>query len=218
MHFQEVNFVKKLFLFVLVFAILLSGCEKAPEVIEPTEEPTEIESDETEEISEEFVEEIVLNFGAEKLEDGTFISGKTRGFLFENIFEDGSKLETKYYFYWVTKIFIQRYNGDLTQFESPHGFGYSFPSEEFEGIIGTYFGTTPEKLREDGLFYCDEHGAYCSPSAGIGFGDQYDVEILSYIKNDKELSIRLSVGNNTTCLKVLLAENGDYRFLSYLRE
>ena len=54
--------------------------------------------------------------------------------LFENIFEDGSKLETKYYFYWVTKIFIQRYNGDLTQFESPHGFGYSFPSEEFEEI------------------------------------------------------------------------------------
>ena len=211
--------MKKLFALVLIFALLLSACGKTeePVVVEPNEEPSEIENSETEEISEEFVEEIILNFGAVKKEDGTFISDKTRGFLFENIFEDASQLETKYYFFWATEKFMQNYNGDLAQFESPHGIGYSFPAEEFEEIIGTYFDAAPEKLREDGIFYCSEHNAYCSPGA-TGFGAQYDIEILSYTKNDKELSIRLLVGNNVNCLKVLLTENGGYRFLSYLPE
>ena len=210
--------MKKLFAFILVFALLLSGCGKVPEVVEPTEEPTEIENEGNEEITEEFIEEIILNFGAVKNADGTFISDKTGGFLYEQVFEDASQLETKYYFYWATEKFSEIYNGDLTQFESPHGIGYSFPAEEFEEIIGTYFGATPKKLREDGLFYCSEHGAYCSPSAGIGFGGQYDIEILSHTKNESELSIRLSVANNILCLKVLLTENGGYRFLSYLSE
>ena len=209
--------MKKILIILLALAICFSGCWNV-EIVDPREETVSLEKEpETEEISEEFVEEVILNFGAVKKEDGTFISDKTSGFLFENIFEDASQLETKYYFFWATEKFTQKYNGDLTQFESPHGIGYSFPAEEFEEIIGTYFGTTPEKLREDGIFYCSEHDAYCSPGA-TGFGAQYDVEILSHTKNGNELSIRLSVENNILCLKVLLTENGGYRFLSYLSE
>ena len=209
--------MKKILIILLALAICFSGCWNV-EIVDPREETVSLEKEpETEEISEEFVEKIILDFGAVKKEDGTFISDKTSGFLFENIFEDASQLETKYYFFWATEKFTQKYNGDLTQFESPHGIGYSFPAEEFEEIIGTYFGTTPEKLREDGIFYCSEHDAYCSPGA-TGFGAQYDVEILSHTKNGNELSIRLSVENNILCLKVLLTENGGYRFLSYLSE
>lgn len=209
--------MKKVFIIFLALAIFLSGCWNV-EIVDPREETVSLEKEpETEEISKDFIEKIILDFGAVKNEDGTFISDKTSGFLFENIFEDASQLETKYYFFWATEKFTQKYNGDLTQFESPHGIGYSFPAEEFEEIIGTYFGTTPEKLREDGIFYCSEHDAYCSPGA-TGFGAQYDVEILSHTKNGNELSIRLSVENNILCLKVLLTENGGYRFLSYLSE
>ena len=210
--------MKKLFIILFALIICLSGCGWNIKIVDPREETVSLEKEpETEEISKDFIEKIILDFGAVKNEDGTFISDKTSGFLFENIFEDASQLETKYYFFWATEKFTQKYNGDLTQFESPHGIGYSFPAEEFEEIIGTYFGTTPEKLREDGIFYCSEHDAYCSPGA-TGFGAQYDVEILSHTKNDKELSIRLLVGNNVNCLKVLLTENGGYRFLSYLPE
>ena len=209
--------MKKILIILLALAICFSGCWNV-EIVDPREETVSLEKEpETEEISKDFIEKIILDFGAVKNEDGTFISDKTSGFLFENIFEDASQLETKYYFFWATEKFTQKYNGDLTQFESPHGIGYSFPAEEFEEIIGTYFGTTPEKLREDGIFYCSEHDAYCSPGA-TGFGAQYDVEILSHTKNGNELSIRLSVENNILCLKVLLTENGGYRFLSYLSE
>ncbi|MBQ8788054.1 MAG: hypothetical protein IJZ58_00865 [Oscillospiraceae bacterium] len=209
--------MKKILIILLALAICFSGCWNV-EIVDPREETVSLEKEpETEEISKDFIEKIILDFGAVKNEDGTFISDKTSGFLFENIFEDASQLETKYYFFWATEKFTQKYNGDLTQFESPHGIGYSFPAEEFEEIIETYFGTTPEKLREDGIFYCSEHDAYCSPGA-TGFGAQYDVEILSHTKNGNELSIRLSVENNILCLKVLLTENGGYRFLSYLSE
>ena len=50
-------------------------------------------------------------------------------------FEDGSKLETKYYFYWATRKFVEKYSDYSTRFASPHGIGYSFPAEEFEEII-----------------------------------------------------------------------------------
>ena len=108
--------MKKLFALVLVFALFLSACGKTEEpVVEPNEEPSEIKNSETEEISEEFVEEIILNLDAEKLGDGTFRTSKTGGFFFNTEFEDGSKLETKYYFYWATRKFVEKYRIVLQQ-------------------------------------------------------------------------------------------------------
>ena len=72
--------MKKLFALVLIFALLLSGCGKTEEhVVEPNEEPSEIENSETEEISEEFVEEIIINFGAEKLEEQVYKGRRCAG-------------------------------------------------------------------------------------------------------------------------------------------
>lgn len=210
--------MKKLFAFVLAFALLLSGCRKVPEVIEPTEEPTEIEIEETEEITEGFIEEVVLNFGAEKLGDGTFRTSKTGGFLFNMEFEDGSILENKYYFYWATRKFVEKYSDYSTRFASPHGIGYSFPAKEFEEIIGIYFGATPEHLRSENIFYCKEHSAYCSPGGGAGFGDQSDFKIESYTKSGDLLLIKIDIADFKKTLSVRLSENGGYRFLSCLSE
>ena len=171
-----------------------------------------------EEIIEELVQKIVLDFGAEKLEDGKIQSHKTRGFFYENRFEDGSALEMKYYFSWAAGKFVERYSDYATRFASPHGIGYSFPLEEFEEIIGTYFGAKAEDLRGDRNFYCSEHNAYCWPGGGTGLAGQQDIEILSFEKSEDVLSIHLSVGENLCCLKVLLTENGGYRFLSFLSE
>ena len=210
--------MKNLFALVLVFALLLSGCGKneEPVVVEPNEEPSEIENSETEEISEEFVEEIILNFGAEKLENGTFRTSKTGGFFFNMEFEDGSKLETKYYFSWATRKFVEKYSDYSTRFASPHGIGYSFPAEEFEEIIGTFFGATSEHLRSENTFYCEEHNAYCSPGGGIGFGDQNDFIIESYEQNENLLTIKIKSENVITILKVEILDDGNYRYLSLL--
>ncbi|MBE6900582.1 MAG: hypothetical protein E7479_07990 [Ruminococcaceae bacterium] len=186
----------------LILAAAFAGC--APE--------------KSEEITEKYVEKIVLDFGAEKLENGKIESHKTRGFFFENYFEDGSALEMKYYFSWAAGKFVEKYSDWNTRFASPHGIGYSFPEEEFEEIIGTYFDAKAENLRGDKDFYCKEHNAYCWPGGGTGLPGQQEIEILSYEKNGDVLSVHLSVGKNFTLLKVLLTENGGYRFLSHLPE
>ncbi|MBR2640137.1 MAG: hypothetical protein IKD39_06175 [Oscillospiraceae bacterium] len=111
--------MKKLFALVLVLALLLSGCGWSVEIVDPREDNASIEKEpETEGISEDLVEEIVLAFGAEKLEDGTFISDKTGGFLYETPFNSASALEMKYYFYWATGEFSRRYGEDISKFAS----------------------------------------------------------------------------------------------------
>ena len=217
--FKGADTMKKLFALVLVLALLLSGCGWSVEIVDPREDNASIEKEpETEEISEDLVEEIVLAFGAEKLEDGTFISDKTGGFLYETPFNSASALEMKYYFYWAAGEFSRRYGEDISKFASPHGIGYSFPAEEFEEIIESYFGVGYKTLRKNKDFYCSEHGAYCSPGGGVGFGQQFEIKILSYVKIENELSILLSVGDTLNYLNVLLTENGGFRFLSYVPE
>ena len=196
--------MKKLILCLIISVLVIASAGCAPQ--------------KNEGISEELAEKIVLDFGAEKLENGNIQSHKTRGFFFDNYFEDASALEMKYYFSWAAGKFVERYSDYKDRFASPHGIGYSFPPEEFEEIIGTYFGAKAENLRSDRDFYCSLHNAYCWPGGGTGLAGQQNIEIVSYEKNDEILSIHLSVGENNCCLKVLLTENGGYRFLSYLPE
>ena len=107
--------MKKLFALVLALMLVLSGCGWEVEIVDPSEQVAELEKPETEKpseentVTEEFVEEIVLNFGAEKLGEGKYISEKTRGFLYELEIQDASNLEMKYYFSWAGKIFRERY-------------------------------------------------------------------------------------------------------------
>ncbi len=213
--------MKKLFAFVLIFALLLSACGKTPEISEPIDQTSELENEkEPEEISEEFIEKILLDFGAEKLDDGTFRTLKTGGFLYHMEFADASVLENKYYFNWAGKKFRERYDDWSTRFESPHGenMGFSYPAEEFEEIIGIYFGAAPEHLRSENIFYCEAHSAYCCPGGRAGFGDQSDFKIESYTKSGDLLLIKIDIADFKKTLSVRLSENGGYRFLSYLSE
>ncbi|MBQ4643114.1 MAG: hypothetical protein IJB66_02695 [Oscillospiraceae bacterium] len=214
--------MKKLFIILFAFMLAFSGCGWEVEIVDPSEQIAELEKPETEKpseenaVTEEFVEEVVLNFGAEKLGEGKYISEKNRGFLYEMEIQDASNLEMKYYFSWAGKIFRERYEDWNSRFASPHGenMGFSYPAEEFEEIIETYFGTDPKKLRSDTNFYCQEHNAYCSPGGGAGFGDQYDIRIVSYIKSGDMLRIELDVGMFRKTLSVNLPENGGYRYIS----
>ena len=212
--------MKKILVIILSLAICFSGCGWNVEIVDPREDTVSLEKEpEAEEISEDFIEKIILDFGAVKKEDGTFESEKIGGFLYDMYFEKAYSLETKYYFYWATGKFVEKYSDYSTRFASPHGIGYSFPAEEFEELIEGYFGVNPERLREDTSFYDGTHNAYCSPGASIGgFGSQYEIKILSHTKIEDELVIYLSVGGAPCYLNVLLTENGGYRFLSYLPE
>jgi len=212
--------VKKILVIILALAICFSGCGWNVEIVDPREENVSLEKEpEAEEISEDFIEKIILDFGAVKKEDGTFESENIGGFLYDMYFEKAYSLETKYYFYWATGKFVEKYSDYSTRFASPHGIGYSFPAEEFEELIESYFGVNPERLREDTSFYDGTHNAYCSPGGSIGgSGSQYEIKILSYTKIEDELVIYLSVGGAPCYLNVLLTENGGYRFLSYLPE
>lgn len=212
--------MKKILVIILALAICFSGCGWNVEIVDPREETVSLEKEpEAEEISEDFIEKIILDFGAVKKEDGTFESENIGGFLYDMYFEKAYSLETKYYFYWATGKFVEKYSDYSTRFASPHGIGYSFPAEEFEELIESYFGVNPERLREDTSFYDGTHNAYCSPGGSIGgFGSQYEIKILSHTKIEDELVIYLSVGGAPCYLNVLLTENGGYRFLSYLPE
>lgn len=212
--------MKKILVIILALAICFSGCGWNVEIVDPREETVSLEKEpEAEEISEDFIEKIILDFGAVKKEDGTFESEKIGGFLYDMYFEKAYSLETKYYFYWATGKFVEKYSDYSTRFASPHGIGYSFPAEEFEELIESYFGVNPERLREDTSFYDGTHNAYCSPGGSVGgFGSQYEIKILSHTKIEDELVIYLSVGGAPCYLNVLLTENGGYRFLSYLPE
>ena len=212
--------MKKILVIILALAICFSGCGWNVEIVDPREENVSLEKEpEAEEISEDFIEKIILDFGAVKKEDGTFESENIGGFLYDMYFEKAYSLETKYYFYWATGKFVEKYSDYSTRFASPHGIGYSFPAEEFEELIESYFGVNPERLREDTSFYDGTHNAYCSPGGSIGgSGSQYEIKILSYTKIEDELVIYLSVGGAPCYLNVLLTENGGYRFLSYLPE
>lgn len=212
--------MKKILVIILSLAICFSGCGWNVEIVDPREETVSLEKEpEAEEISEDFIEKIILDFGAVKKEDGTFESENIGGFLYDMYFEKAYSLETKYYFYWATGKFVEKYSDYSTRFASPHGIGYSFPAEEFEELIEGYFGVNPERLREDTSFYDGTHNAYCSPGGSIGgSGSQYEIKILSHTKIEDELVIYLSVGGAPCYLNVLLTENGGYRFLSYLPE
>lgn len=212
--------MKKILVIILALTICFSGCGWNVEIVDPREETVSLEKEpEAEEISEDLIEKIILDFGAVKKEDGTFEREKIGGFLYDMYFEKAYSLETKYYFYWATGKFVEKYSDYSTRFASPHGIGYSFPAEEFEELIEGYFGVNPERLREDTSFYDGTHNAYCSPGGSIGgFGSQYEIKILSHTKIEDELVIYLSVGGAPCYLNVLLTENGGYRFLSYLPE
>ena len=124
--------MKKILVIILALAICFSGCGWNVEIVDPREETVSLEKEpEAEEISEDFIEKIILDFGAVKKEDGTFESENIGGFLYDMYFEKAYSLETKYYFYWATGKFVEKYSDYSTRFASPHGIGYSFPAEEF---------------------------------------------------------------------------------------
>ena len=218
--------MKKLFALVLVFALLLSACGKTEEpVVEPNEEPSEIENSETEEISEEFVEEIILNFGAEKLGDGTYYvtepfsfyrgTGKYEDFKIidtsaNSLYGMGAMLGKEY----IEEIYISDLRYEV------------YNAETFENMVYKYFGISAEVLKNtihynefeeldgagyywlDGPYYIDEN-----PSVTLENFEKNTDSLIVHLKVDYEKEADVS-----GVLTVKLLPEGGYNYISYVTE
>ncbi|MBQ5897431.1 MAG: hypothetical protein IIW81_03075, partial [Oscillospiraceae bacterium] len=219
--------MKNLFALVLVFALLLSGCGKneEPVVVEPNEEPSEIENSETEEISEEFVEEIILNFGAEKLENGTYCvtepfsfyrgTGKYEDFKIidtsaNSLYGMGAMLGKEY----IEEIYVSDLRYKV------------YNAENFENMVYKYFGISAEVLKNtihynefeeldgagyywlDGPYYIDEN-----PSVTLENFEKNTDSLIVNLKVDYEKEADVS-----GVLTVKLLPEGGYNYISYVTE
>ena len=219
--------MKNLFALVLVFALLLSGCGKneEPVVVEPNEEPSEIENSETEEISEEFVEEIILNFGAEKLENGTYCvtepfsfyrgTGKYEDFKIidtsaNSLYGMGAMLGKEY----IEEIYVSDLRYKV------------YNAENFENMVYKYFGISAEVLKNtihynefeeldgagyywlDGPYYIDEN-----PSVTLENFEKNTDSLIVHLKVDYEKEADVS-----GVLTVKLLPEGGYNYISYVTE
>ena len=219
--------MKKLFALVLIFALLLSGCGRTeePVVVEPNEEPSEIENSETEEISEEFVEEIILNFGAEKLENGTYCvtepfsfyrgTGKYEDFKIidtsaNSLYGMGAMLEKEY----IEEIYVSNLRYKV------------YNAENFENMVYKYFGISAEVLKNtihynefeeldgagyywlDGPYYIDEN-----PSVTLENFEKNTDSLIVNLKVDYEKEADVS-----GVLTVKLLPEGGYNYISYVTE
>ena len=219
--------MKKLFALVLIFVLLLSGCGRTeePVVVEPNEEPSEIENGETEEISEEFVEEIILNFGAEKLENGTYCvtepfsfyrgTGKYEDFKIidtsaNSLYGMGAMLGKEY----IEEIYVSDLRYKV------------YNAENFENMVYKYFGISAEVLKNtihynefeeldgagyywlDGPYYIDEN-----PSVTLENFEKNTDSLIVHLKVDYEKEADVS-----GVLTVKLLPEGGYNYISYVTE
>ena len=139
--------MKKLFTFVLIFALLLSGCGKneTPETSKPEEQISQLENTD-DEVTDEFIEEIILNFGAEKLEDGTYCvtepfsfyrgTGKYEDFKIvdtsaNSLYGMGAMLGKEY----LEEIYVSDLRYEV------------YNAENFENMVYKYFGISSEVLK-----------------------------------------------------------------------
>ncbi len=200
---------KFLYGFVLILLMLcLISCEKVPN--EPVIEdnlPTE----------DQIIDCILTDFGAEKLDENSFRTLKSGGFLYDIEFDDAAMLDVKYYFSWASRMFFEKYSDYENRFKSPHDIGYSFPAEEFEELISKYFGAKNENLRLDKSYYCAEHNSYCAPGAA-NVGESIDFEVISTETENGFLKINILIQNRNMILTAEIFDDGTYRFISYLPE
>ena len=217
--------MKKLFALVLIFALLLSACEKTeePVVVEPNEEPSEIENSETEEISEEFVEEIIINFGAEKLENGTYCV--TEPFSFyrgTEKYEDFKIIDTSANsLYGMGAMLGKEYIKEIYVSDLKYDV---YEAETFENMVYKYFGISSEVLKNtihynefeeldgagyywlDGPYYIDEN-----PSVTLENFEKNTDSLIVNLKVDYEKEADVS-----GVLTVKLLPEGGYNYVSYV--
>ena len=218
--------MKKLFTFVLIFALLLSACGKneTPETSKPEEQISQLENT-NDEVTDEFIEEIILNFGAEKLENGTYCvtepfsfyrgTGKYEDFKIidtsaNSLYGMGAMLGKEY----IEEIYVSDLRYKV------------YNAENFENMVYKYFGISAEVLKNtihynefeeldgagyywlDGPYYIDEN-----PSVTLENFEKNTDSLIVNLKVDYEKEADVS-----GVLTVKLLPEGGYNYISYVTE
>lgn len=163
-------------------------------------------------------EDAVLNFGAERQENGTLLISD-RSLFWSWGFNSAEDLSG--YSFWIWRVEKAVRDGENIS-EKPDG-GWYFPSTDYERVIQQYFDVSTEALRgdEDGVYHADED-AYWPEEGGGGRGAPVEVHIVGLVKEGELLHIKAELVDADTgfvdeqrTLTIRLEEDGGYKFVSY---
>ncbi len=223
--------MKKLFIILFALILMLSGCGWNIEIVDPTEQTSELKKTELEEkeepgeITEGFIEEIVLNFGAEKEADGTYRVKELFSF-YRNTggYEDFQVIdESANFLYGMGAMLGKEYIEEIYVSDLRYEV---YNAETFENIVYKYFGISADVLKNT------IHYNEFEELGGTGYywlqGPYYleedpCVTLENFEENADSLIINLKIdykkeADVSGVLTVKLLPEGGYNYISYASE
>lgn len=173
-------------------------------------------------------EEMLINFGAEKGEDGKFYpaDGFLSVFISPRGFTDTKSITDAFYYKWY---FVHMHRLDISReelektFVSPLGeeTGWAYPAEYFEPAAEKFFGVSAEELRKRDFYY-EEQDCYYVYTGAPGKGETPEI-VVNKIEDKGYIIFHLTIDYNAQedfdmVLTVRYTSDGGYNYVSYLPE
>lgn len=178
-------------------------------------DPASLSNDELRAIAED----AVMNFGAERLEDGT-LRVSDLSMLFNWGFSSAEDIAPEDFYIWRYEKAIR----DREEIPQSDDKGSYFTSGNYEPVITEYFDVSVDRLREDGCYHPDEDIYSPEFLSGFGKGAPEEVHILSLEHSGDLLLIKLELVFSDTglidehrTLTIRVDDDGSYKFASYSR-
>ena len=164
-------------------------------------------------------EDAVMNFGAERLEDGT-LQVSDLSMLFSWGFSSAEDIAPEDFYIWRYEKAIR----DREEILQSDDMGAYFTSENYEPVIAQYFDVSVDRLREEGCYHAEEDIYSPEFLSGFGKGAPEEVHILSLERSGDLLLIKLELVFSDTglidehrTLTIRVDDDGSYKFASYSR-
>lgn len=164
-------------------------------------------------------EDAVMNFGAERQEDGT-LQVSDLSMLFSWGFSSAEDIAPEDFYIWRYEKAIR----DREEILQSDDMGAYFTSENYEPVIAQYFDVSVDRLREEGCYHAEEDIYSPEFLSGFGKGAPEEVHILSLERSGDLLLIKLELVFSDTglidehrTLTIRVDDDGSYKFASYSR-
>ena len=164
-------------------------------------------------------EDAVMNFGAERREDGT-LQVSDLSMLFSWGFSSAEDIAPEDFYIWRYEKAIR----DREEILYSDDMGSYFTSENYEPVIAQYFDVSVDRLREEGCYHAEENIYFPEFLSGFGKGAPEEVHILSLERSGDLLLIKLELVFSDTglidehrTLTIRVDDDGSYKFASYSR-
>ncbi len=164
-------------------------------------------------------EDAVMNFGAERREDGT-LQVSDLSMLFSWGFSSAEDIAPEDFYIWRYEKAIR----DREEILQSDDMGAYFTSENYEPVIAQYFDVSVDRLREEGCYHAEENIYFPEFLSGFGKGAPEEVHILSLERSGDLLLIKLELVFSDTglidehrTLTIRVDDDGSYKFASYSR-